>query len=60
MEHSQRLSKALTVLALGLTLGACLSPVSEDLRPSEGACQEDEPCWDCETMGNLICGDGRN
>ncbi len=20
------------------------------------ACQEDEPCWDCHTMGNLICG----
>lgn len=19
-------------------------------------CVEDEPCWDCETMGNLICG----
>ena len=20
-------------------------------------CQEDEPCWNCETMGNGICGD---
>ena len=20
------------------------------------ACQEDEPCWDCRTMGNQICG----
>lgn len=20
------------------------------------ACQEDEPCWDCETMGNKVCG----
>jgi hypothetical protein len=19
-------------------------------------CQEDQPCWDCETMGNRICG----
>lgn len=19
-------------------------------------CEEDMPCWDCETMGNLICG----
>lgn len=19
-------------------------------------CQEDEPCWDCETMGNKVCG----
>lgn len=22
----------------------------------DGVCQEDEPCWDCETMGNLTCG----
>lgn len=21
-------------------------------------CYEDEPCWDCRTMGNLICGPG--
>jgi hypothetical protein len=20
-------------------------------------CQEDDPCWDCHTMGNHICGD---
>ena len=20
-------------------------------------CVEDDPCWDCETMGNLICGE---
>lgn len=19
-------------------------------------CQEDQPCWDCATMGNLVCG----
>lgn len=19
-------------------------------------CQEDEPCWDCTTMGNRVCG----
>lgn len=19
-------------------------------------CQEDQPCWDCETMGNGVCG----
>ncbi len=22
----------------------------------DDVCQEDEPCWDCHTMGNLICG----
>lgn len=24
--------------------------------PSVARCQEDEPCWDCATMGNRICG----
>ncbi len=19
-------------------------------------CEEDQPCWDCETMGNQVCG----
>jgi hypothetical protein len=25
-------------------------------QPPAETCWEDEPCWDCETMGNLICG----
>lgn len=24
--------------------------------PHFGSCEEDEPCWDCSTMGNRICG----
>jgi hypothetical protein len=24
--------------------------------PNTPACMEDEPCWDCDTMGNGICG----
>lgn len=24
--------------------------------PTTHHCEEDEPCWDCTTMGNLICG----
>lgn len=28
--------------------GECLPPVD--------TCEEDESCWDCETMGNGICG----
>jgi hypothetical protein len=23
------------------------------------ACLEDEPCWDCRTMGNRVCGSGQ-
>lgn len=22
----------------------------------DGVCHEDEPCWDCHAMGNLVCG----
>lgn len=22
-------------------------------------CAEDDPCWDCETMGNMVCGPAR-
>lgn len=22
----------------------------------DGRCHEDDPCWDCSTMGNRICG----
>lgn len=30
-------------------------PVVPSAKPVT-ACMEDEPCWDCSTMGNLICG----
>ena len=28
-----------------------------DIPGYEETCQEDEACWDCATMGNLICGE---
>jgi hypothetical protein len=24
--------------------------------PATAPCQEDQPCWNCETMGNHVCG----
>lgn len=24
--------------------------------PFHSPCAEDDPCWDCHTMGNQICG----
>lgn len=24
--------------------------------PDATACAEDDPCWDCSTMGNKVCG----
>jgi hypothetical protein len=61
---------ALTLIAGGLTVGAAVpSPGVGAPTPSASApftlppvlaahldCQEDEPCWNCETMGNLRCG----
>lgn len=35
-----------------------LTPTTLPLYPDE-PCLEDEPCWDCETMGNRICGPGK-
>lgn len=31
-------------------------PQPEATEPTTEVCQEDEPCWDCATMGNKICG----
>jgi hypothetical protein len=30
--------------------GSCVAQLPDNW------CQEDEPCWDCHTMGNKICG----
>ena len=33
------------------------TPDQEPEAPVTGqVCEEDQPCWDCETMGNLVCG----
>jgi hypothetical protein len=46
---------ALTVCAVGALVWVLYSPGA--LTPAMGAeCQEDDPCWDCATMGNLVCG----
>lgn len=41
-------------LAMLLALAA-IAPV-EALNSSDSRCEEDMPCWNCETMGNKICG----
>lgn len=52
---------ALALLAGGSTAAAINSggtpvtpPVTE--RVATTTCEESDPCWDCETMGNQICG----
>lgn len=42
-------------LVTGATIGA-LHRYSAEPVAATVVCQEDDPCWDCSTMGNLICG----
>lgn len=51
-----RLIKLVLVLIfLLVTLWGLQGLYGEDVTSSQ-TCQEDDPCWDCRTMGNLICG----
>jgi hypothetical protein len=29
---------------------------TRDQEPQQQVCMEDMPCWDCDTMGNMVCG----
>lgn len=50
----------LTFVAVLWTVAACMSIIPSHERGIDpltfDTCAEDDPCWDCETMGNLICG----
>jgi hypothetical protein len=58
------MTRAAVALAVWLLLLALIlngTDAFDDLeqrRPDPAAvlCMEDQPCWDCSTMGNLICG----
>lgn len=47
----------LFITAFGVFIAKALS--DELVPPSSMACMEDQPCWDCSSMGNLICGGAR-
>lgn len=49
------------ILALGIacvlyftTFGLSVNRAREESKPVP--CEEDMPCWDCNTMGNKVCG----
>lgn len=50
--------EGLTALAFMSGAYSLPEPVQPAPRPvvEVPACQEDDPCWDCETMGNRVCG----
>lgn len=37
-------------------VGVVIEPLPEEPPATADVCHEDEPCWDCETMGNGVCG----
>lgn len=47
--------KALLIVG-SFAFGASLSLVLPTFVDEPTPCMEDEPCWDCATMGNNICG----
>lgn len=43
-------------LALSILLGVSNCPGVHDPTPTV-RCEEDQPCWNCHTMGNKTCSD---
>lgn len=44
------------ILSIALALGAPVSPSQPVSQPVSVTCEEDMPCWDSSTMGNLKAG----
>jgi len=45
-----------TLLAIVFLVAWWAFNVAFDGLAREQMCHEDMPCWDCTTMGNLVCG----
>lgn len=57
LQAAFRAALAATILILGFWW--IIADGERDLRQTEKiitSCQEDEACWNCETMGNRRCG----
>lgn len=47
---------AIVVSGVGWALAQVTTPDPPRARPAVVRCAEDDPCWDCHTMGNRRCG----
>jgi len=49
------------LICIGIVLVTAMQPKPAPTERAKASlsltCQEDDPCWDCHEMGNLICGD---
>lgn len=50
------LSIAALCIAIALCVGIQSISTFSKVNDALVSCQEDNPCWDCATMGNHICG----
>ena len=46
----------LVCVLTGIAIGQAITGPVESPPTTHVACFEDEPCWDCATMGNQVCG----
>lgn len=60
VEGNQVIAKlaAAVTLAITLTTSQC-EPPDQNQQPTT-KCAEDDPCWDCRTMGDKRCGPGKD
>lgn len=59
MTNLDRLEAAVVgaiVALLVMVLAAQVHHAAQPDRLERVTCQEDEPCWDCNAMGNHVCG----
>jgi hypothetical protein len=50
---------AIVGIVLIVLLGGVWDSVIRGVNDLHRTCTEDMACWDCETMGNHVCGDQR-
>lgn len=51
------MKRLIRVIAVGI-LSLPMLVTSANAETAQTQCMEDQPCWDCTTMGNKICGEG--
>ena len=54
--HTAAIVAAKALLGLTIAFGSIITPALHHSAVASPVCLEDQPCWDCSTMGNLQCG----
>lgn len=53
--HAITIVTAKAILGLSIAFGTIVTPALHHTAAA-ATCHEDQPCWDCTTMGNAQCG----